>query len=239
MEENQDNITGREAYYLRAVAVRHSARRGRDLQKALVLLSRAEEALAEDRRRRDEKLYGGEIRFEAEKVSIYLCYHLFFLFLNEDLPSSTPEFDELQKLTDNLIGRLQSGSDWEIVVLYVGRSLLTIMLLILFLRYKFENAPMLISDIRKYSQMLNDNLNVEISPIPSFLVHVVNKIGRYFSLEEKQARKTLKKEILTLLNDMSIQDHALFPYDPELYRSLKELIANSAGFNQKIQEMKQ
>jgi len=220
----QWNISGREAYYLRAVTLRHSARRIGDLANLQSLLNKAEECLEEDRSRRNSKLPGGTVRFEAERISINLSYNLFNFFNEEILPENVPNLERMQGMVEQQLNQLGEKENDDRVKRNVERSLLTIMFMILFLRWEKEKMPLEPVYMRRYSDQFRENIKLENFDNISFLVEVVSMIAEWWTNYNKLERKKLRKKIQDLLHDYSIQNHTIFPYDVKLYHFLREIV---------------
>lgn len=94
--ERPPRISGREAAYLSAVALRHSARRSEDLENIRNLLDNAERCLRQDRGVRPS-LRAGDLRFPAERLALDLTYHLFKQFLGHTIPDSVRTLPRLQE----------------------------------------------------------------------------------------------------------------------------------------------
>ena len=110
ISDNTDfpRISGREAAYMRAVALRHGARRLENLNEVGRLIDEAERRLRLDRKERP-KLNAGEIRFEAERCALKLTYHLFALFLDSRLPEGLPDLAEVQRELRGCLGALTNS----------------------------------------------------------------------------------------------------------------------------------
>ena len=136
-------ISGREAAYLRAVALRHSARHVSDLSMVESLLDRADECFKRERYTWP-KLKGGEVRFEAERLALWLTYHLFGYFLNESVPRGIRPVGEVQEQIELLLKRIKSllnggNSEDRFVIRSVERNLLTNLFMTGLLRHRKES----------------------------------------------------------------------------------------------------
>ena len=105
-------ITGREAYYLRSVARRLTARSLHDLDDAEIDLNRARAALRESREGVPNHPIT-DVRFDAEKIALDLSRYLFLTFAGEE-PEWTagPEIlADLQRRIQVLLGRAEVELD--------------------------------------------------------------------------------------------------------------------------------
>jgi hypothetical protein len=228
------NITGREAYYLRAVALRHSAHSIGDLANVQSLITKAEECLEEDRRRRDAGLPGGEERFNAERLAINLSYNLFHILNAEALPDNVPNLEQMHEMIEHELNQLGTMKKDDQLKQNVERSLLTMMFMILFLQWEKKKSSSEQESMRCYIDQFRKNLKTDNSSKISFLVEVISRMVDWWTAGEKLERKKLRKEIQELLSDYSIQNHLLFPYDEKLYRFFRKIVESQQDSSQKL-----
>ena len=133
--ERPGKITGREAYYLRAMAQRLTARARADFDEAEDDLRRARVALERSRASDPAPPIGG-LRFDAEQAALDLSRHLFDLFA-EGASSQDPPPERLDPLQDRihvLLGRVDGELPHGGVRERVRRALLVNYLTCLILR---------------------------------------------------------------------------------------------------------
>lgn len=112
MHVNEDQsrlITGREAFYLKAVAGRHLARSVRDLGAALDSTVLAEQVLELEREHRGDELLEGDHRFRYERCSINVAAAMFEKFLHE--PGFGSKGMSIREMRDELDAILRSAPE--------------------------------------------------------------------------------------------------------------------------------
>lgn len=232
------NISGREATYLRAFSLRHSARNINDLVAPERLIEKAKECLSKDRqlnKEREKELPERDVRFEAEFLAISLCRHMFRLFKpSQGTNTALPSLEELQSAAEKMLGentdsllmglKNQDNDRW--IARNIERVLLSIVFMAAFLRVGKEKAniaPELMSHLfERYDQ----NINTEEKPsiaVPYQIRAIYLAAGAFLSTDEKK-KKQFRKYLEDHLIDSKIDDYSVFPYDVERFKSLRRFV---------------
>ena len=222
-------ISGREAAYLRAVALRHAARKASDLIEVASLLSRAESCLKQERVLRPE-LKVGEIRFPSERCALNLSYHLFHRFLYHDLPDDVPNLAHLQNEIDALLGRIGNISttprdlpreEW--INFVVQRNLLVNYFMVALLRFSKEGVEPKISTLRSRVAQLRINFERLGDELPrTFLVEAIFRAASWWSARPEE-RSMRQRELREHFQGTAIQDNSVLPYDRQRFQFLRDL----------------
>lgn len=227
-------ITGREAAYLWAVALRHSAKHTADLARVSLLLQQANVCFAVDREERPE-VEGGEIRFEAERLALWVTYHLFQRFLGEKLPDVVPTLAQVQ---DEIIALLQEKvvamlerldehhQERRLIARIVERNLLTNLFTIALLRWD-QGESLDPIKLRPLFARYDTNLrSSERPPIePSFLVQSIYLAAGFCTASDDQEKEHLRQRLSNELTETNIVAHTVFPYDPGRFLFLRNLVS--------------
>lgn len=223
-------ISGREAAYMKAVALRHSARRSGDLNEVGRLIDEAERRLEVDRNERPT-LNAGEIRFAAERCSLNLTYHLFAHFVNFRLPEGLPDLAEIQTEVRQLLGRLNDCGGKPIVLLTVERNLLTNLFMTALLRRGMLHEPLEPGELRREFERFTANIDRNTTPPIelSFLVKAIYSAAGWWVSEDPREKRRFRRALADQLSDEAIKEYAIFPYDALRFGFLRGLAAASAG----------
>jgi len=222
------NISGREATYLRAVAMRHNASSVKDLDKLAPLLDEAEKCLAIDRGNRPG-LPGGEIRFKAERLAIYWCYHMFRLFLGKETPSENvvPTLAQLQEKVEALLNELEEIEIDKRIVRKVERSLLTNLFMTALLRWgkgkeKIDMVPM-----RPYFDRFRNNFESKEtrSSEISFQIKAVYLAAGWWTTEDSKEKEQFQNKLISHLTDLDIQENSVAPFDKQRFEFLRDIVS--------------
>ncbi len=225
-----ENISGREAAFMRAVALRHSARHARDLVRVGDCLDQARDRLARDREHCPE-LEGCEIRFAVEQHALHLTYHLFDLFLRQHPPIAVPALAEVQAGVETMIGQLDTCPTAPFVCRCVERRLLVNLFSIALLRWGKLNEPLDPQGYRWAFDRLARNLEDTTQPgiEVSFLVQTLFLAARWWTAGDRTEKRRARRELSQLLNDEAIREYAVMPYGRQRFRFLRDLVEGSRG----------
>lgn len=165
------DISGREAYYLQAVATRTSARVVSDLGHVKKMIDDARACLATESEKRPELSRLG-IRFDAEELALGLTYRLFHVFEDSEIsakmaPALSELQDEMSKLQIEVQRRLDGLRDdhedrW--FLRNVERNLLINLFMTLLLRSGKQREPNEPGHFRETFRRLENNINSEEKP---------------------------------------------------------------------------
>lgn len=232
------NISGREATYLRAVALRYAASSVEDLIEIIPLLDQTRKFLDQDRKNRPY-LLAGEIRFRAEYLSFYLACYQFEYYLSQKIPKlireTLPDFDllinKIDKLlmdtTDTLLSETDENEIW--VTRNVERRQLKNYFTALELKMVKENTIEIPPKIKEYFIRFDKNLESKASPQIdiSYLVQTSFKFAKwlyYRNSENKSSYNKTRKELEQWLNDNNIDQFKVSPFDKPRFLELRKFI---------------
>lgn len=226
--DRESKISGREAYYLQAVARRHQIRTVDKLPEVGELLDKAARCLARERQTRSG-LLTGDIRFAAEKCALHITYHLFQQFLKEKIPESVPTLGiietELKSLLDLNAEYLSASSEakqW--VALNVERNLLTNLFMVALLQYERKTTfpQELVGYFKRFEDNIQTNVGMEI-PV-TFLVNSVYGMALWWKETDPREKKKIRDKIQGFLSDGDIERKAVMPYDKARFSFMRSLV---------------
>lgn len=220
-----EQISGREAAFLRAVALRHCARRIEDLGPVAVLLEKAEKAYKRDLAGHPG-LKAGPERFRAEYLALLLTYHLFARLLNSKVPTTVelPSLADLLLSIDAALASLAQSTGRSDVVLYTQRNLLVNWCMTAFLLFDEEGADHCPKGLAQHLSALEDNLkDPEKSFPPSYYVEAVRHVAAYL-IAEPGHRKARREQALRHLRADWAKDHSVMRYDEQRFAFLRDLV---------------
>ncbi len=221
--DKPERVSGREAAFLRAVALRHSARSVTDLSAIVKLLDQAEAAYERDRANY-APLKAAPCRFNAERLALFITYHLHRTMLKARIPDSIPSLGSIQGKLVEAIDILRTSEERENVVLSIERSLLTSWYMTVLLRFTDEDMPLPITDCAVYLGALEDNiLRIGGGLVPSFCVETIRKIGTLLLAKDQGRKNAARKDVLEWLSQKNIDLHSVMRYDAERFWFLKKL----------------
>lgn len=222
-------ISGREAAYMRAVALRHDARRLHDLAEVARLIDEAERRLLLDRKDRPT-LNAGEIRFEAERSSLNLTYHLFALFMDYRLPEGLPNLAEIQNELQRLLERLNHCAAKPIIFVTVERNLLTNLFMTALLRRGKLHEAVEPGEFRPDFGRFEANIKTTMMPPIklTFLVQVIYSAAGWWISEAQKEKRWFRRALINELSEDAIKNHAVFRYDIQRFRFLRDFVTASA-----------
>lgn len=223
------NVSGREAAYLRAVALRQSARHVRNLESVETMLTLAEKCLEQDRQSKPE-LDAAPIRFLAERVALHLTYQLFSIFQKEKIPEAVPTLGQIEEDAKALLSKLDN---LKIIDPWISRNVVRNLLVNLFMSallrtYKQGEEVDASSFRRMYDQMRN---NIESNSDPeievSYLVHAIYAAAGLWTAGTREEATGFKRQLRQLLMPNEVQEHSVMPYDIKRFMFLSELTAKA------------
>ncbi|MHB1620510.1 MAG: hypothetical protein ACYCTY_11115 [Sulfuricella sp.] len=221
----EKRISGREASYLLAVALRHVSTNVGDLKPVSYLLDQANECLKKDKQG-CSGLKVSAIRFDAERVALALTYHFFQRFQGEILPAEVLPLVSVEEKARQLLACLDREEKPDIRHI-VERNLLTNLFMSVFLRLGnlVGNETDDREALRSYFEQFRVNLSENGEVIrKTFLVKSVYLVAAWWMTEEKRQKKACLREIQLFLNEDNIQANKVMPYDIPRFRFLRQLI---------------
>lgn len=219
----QSPISGREAAYLLAVALRHSASCISDLEGVAALLTQAEKCLIKDKTERP-KLSVRSTRFEAERVALALTYHLFHHFQGEVLPDDVPTLSQISTNARYLLDGMDKEQD-KVVRMHTERHLLTNLFMVALLEKEQTNGQSLIT-LKPYLEQLESNLKCSATP-STFLVATTQAVTACLLEQDAQKKKSLQRKAKNFLNDQDIEAAIVMPYDLARFHFFRKLLEMS------------
>lgn len=222
--ERPSKISGREAAYLRAVALRRCSRSVEDLAPIDELLSRAERASQSD----FDECPGlrGACRFEAERYALYLSYHCYGIFLNQTIPSSIPNLDTIHTDIEKLLVKIECSQERKEIKNYTEHALKIDWFVILFLRSFSEDVQYKLQQANDYYKALKEKIGTKNSySTKSFYTQMIFKISEWFVEQNLDKKMKLKHIILKeLFNNDKIEKYSVMRYDKKLFEKIKNMI---------------
>ncbi|BAO43043.1 hypothetical protein [Thiolapillus brandeum] len=217
-------ITGREAYFLLAVAVRHSSKKLGDLTDAREYLSMARRLVVEEGHHDRNK----DVRFESELLAIDLTAHLFMAFKGDKQAKDIPSLKELQHSAIAQLEELKSGVEPdEIIRVATERNLLTNLFMLTFLRVFGYGEPVDKAELTPWLAYFKKNIDGKNGQVPrlSTLVDIIFHMAVWFLSEDgnKEEKKRNRKSAMKLLEARSVRDYVM-PYDKKRIRFFKQCL---------------
>lgn len=221
-------ITGSEATYLLACALRHDAKSAADLTRWKVGDCLVE---AGQRKAREPGHDSFDVRFVAETIALNITYHHFRLFKNEPFPTKgVPSLGECQKELLRLLEPLYRGMAEENpnIGLAVERQTLTNLFIVLLLRqYKQgEATPEKGIDIRTWLQRFKDAVwpeGVATGSSATCLTRAVFLVaGWRYGGEADKAEHA--RQIHDTYASQKLERCYVMAYDKERYQFLRDII---------------
>lgn len=230
-ESGDKRLSGREANYLKAITLRHTARNAASLDKIDGLIDRALDCLEEDKKNHKE-LEVWPIRFEVERTSAELAFSLFDIFLQSGSHNNLRSLGEIQttfqgylKLSDDVKSRMDP---W--IYLNIERKLLTNIFMTALLRvFKNEeesvDTTVMASLFERFESNVSDDKPPEIGI--SYLVKVVHSASKICL---GHGSKAFARKTIALLSDPAIDEASVMPYDKQRFEFLRGLIEDRSRF---------
>jgi len=219
------NITGHEASYLLAVALRHDSRSTDQLGQVDELLTQAYQRLATEKIA--EKDF--DVRFDSERLALFLTYHLYRIFLNQPVPDDLLSLADCQDQLIKLLYRMDEEEKDDRVKFITERQILTNLFMVVLLR-KFNekediNINLLSPFIGRFEKNINpgDDLGIPI-PRVTFLVKTVYRASTYLIASDTEEKRRIAKNMLRDLTSDSIAKQSVMPYDEQRFSFIREIL---------------
>lgn len=245
-EVKHDRISGREAAYMRAVALRHCARCVADLEPVLPMLEEAEKRSKRDIEGRPD-LQAGQIRFAAERPALWLTYHLFGRFCDSKLPESLPSLPQVHTELESVLNALDdfvvlAGKYHEEenvendnkskrmlwIARNVERNLLTNIFTIALLRCGMPGESLDRESFRGLFKRFRANMEAidDQAIYQSFLVSSVYNAAAWWMADDAKEKRDCRKTIEQILTDPAIKENSVLPYEEQRFRFLRDLVCS-------------
>lgn len=221
--KGHEPITGNEAAFLLAWAIRQNA-------KSVDQLSEARESLdnAKSYKLKATNDDSADIRYESESIALDLTYQLFRIFGEKEIPAHVPSLALCQDRIITLLEDLEQTKDIEdYILLTVKRQLFAFLFCTLLVREFKENEGLSEKEkqrvllwLPKFKTFLDNNEKCLITCFtqPIYLVT--------FSLYGPESERSEYAKVATeILNEARINYCQVMPYDTELYSFYKNIVA--------------
>ena len=224
-ESDDERLSGREAYYLKAITLRHTARNAAGLDEIGDLIDSALSCLEEDKKNHEE-LKVWPIRFEIEQTSVKSAFSLFAIFRQSDSNNNRRSLEEVQtafqdhleKLSDDVKSHMDR---W--IYLNIERNLLTNIFMTDLLRvFKHEESVETVamaSLFDRFESNVNDDSSQKIGI--SYLVNVVYSVSKIWL---GHGSKTFVRKTRMLFSGQAIVDASVMPYDKQRFEFLRGIV---------------
>jgi len=232
--DRPERISGREAAYLRAVALRHSARRAADLAPVGPLLDQAEAAYAQDIKKRP-KLKAAPCRFKAERLALFLTYHLYHIFhrsgrkgsrmsVSKNVPPLPDLVEQLEQASREIINSTEKPE----VILYIERNLLVNWLMASLLWIKTEDIAPGRDVFEERYVALQKNIEQGKDKVPvSFYEEAILRVSSWYLEKTPHDKKARRRSVEEWLDLGAVENHCVMPYDLKRFEYLRELTLKS------------
>ena len=230
-ESGDKRLSGREAYYLKAITLRHTARNAAGLDKIDGLIDRALACLEEDRKNYEE-LEVWPIRFGIEQTSAQLARSLFAIFCKSISNNNLQSLEEIQAAFQAHLAQLSDDVKSQMdpwIYLNIERNLLTNIFMTALLRvFKNEesvNTVKMASRFEKFERNVNDDNCQKIGK--SYLVNMVHSVSKICL---GHGNKAFARKTRSLLSDLAIDDNSVMPYDKQRFKFLRGVVEGRLRF---------
>ena len=222
MPKDLEPITGNEAAYLLAWAIRHTMSNSTQLGDAQQYLQGA--------RLRRAKATGGDgadIRYDSESLAIDVTYHFFRVFSGETIPVDIPTLIQCQERSLELLKSIDlDKSEEEYIRITIKRQLITYLFCTIFLRQFKDGETITEQEMQEVLKWLPEFETILVSAqhrILNSFTHPVYLVASYLygSAERKKEYALAAKDIL---GGRERQYSYVMPYDEELYGFFGDLI---------------
>lgn len=220
--EGSEPITGNEAVYLLAWAIRHDAKSASQLHKARRYLEEAQP--------RKAKATGGDgsdIRYESESIALNITYHLFHLFSSEKIPKDIPTLLQCQEKAIELLRKIKKneGEEKEIGII-VKKQVMAYLFIALFLRQFKEKETLNEQEMREILKWLPRFKAIleceEPRTVTCFTQPIYLVASSLYGPTKK--RKRCGQAAKDFLNPKKVRRCFVMPYDESLYGFMMDVV---------------
>lgn len=235
------DISGREAAYFSAVAVRNNAKKIADLNEAERWLDIAEECWKSDKQNRPG-LNVSTLRFTAERLSLAMANECFKIFTTDhsDKDSKIQALKLLEQKFGLLLKDVLQELDRKSSVpdtndeheFWINKNLekrIVVNLLMAALIRKFffneEFSEQDWQNTRNYHALLSANIKVNMRPQInySYLYNIVWLLSKMWIDKDKGARREAERQ----LSEVAIDNFSIMPYDKQRFSFFRQVIAQA------------
>ena len=230
-ESDDERLSGREAYYLKAITLRHTAQKAADLYEIDGLIKSALDCLEEDRKNYEE-LEVWPIRFGIEQTSAQLARSLFAIFCKSISNNNLQSLEEIQAAFQAHLAQLSDDVKSQMdpwIYLNIERNLLTNIFMTALLRvFKNEesvNTVEMASLFKQFEWNVNADNCQKIGK--SYLVNMVHSVSKICL---GHGNKAFARKTRSLLSDLAIDDNSVMPYDKQRFKFLRGIVEGRLRF---------
>lgn len=212
LPEGYEPVTGNEAAYLLAWAIRHNVKTASQLRTARGYL--------EEAGRRKAKATGGDgtdIRYRSESIAVDMTYHLFRLFSQETIPTDVPTLAQCQKRILKLLRILElDKQEKEYIRLTVKKQLLVYLFCALLLRQFKDKETGMEQEILQWLPQFKVILEREGHRTKTCFTQPAYLCTCYLYGTKEQQKECLRVA-RDILSKKRVQRCYVMPYDEALY----------------------
>ncbi|MBF0336853.1 MAG: hypothetical protein HQL05_03395 [Nitrospirae bacterium] len=220
--KDHEPITGNEACYLLARAIRHTIKTS---EKLSTVKKYMEEAKTRKVRATGEEF---DFRYESEFIGIDMTYHFFRIFIEEEIPEGIPDLSQCQSKIIGLLENPQIDKGEEYICITVKKQLLVYLFYALLLRQCKDNEPGIEEEAKKVAEKwlpVFDSilgLDSEVCRTITCFTHPVYLAAKHYYKYVPQVKDCSKiPEDITIDN---IKDYYVMYYDERVYDLFIDII---------------
>lgn len=220
-------ITGNEAAYLLAWAIRHSVKNVEMLEKAIYYLKEAVkrkiEAVGGD---------GTDIRYSSEYIAIYMTCHFFRIFKKQTFMGEVPSLEECHNRIIQLLNQLNQDRDEEEHIRKTVQKQLFVYLFCSYLLRRFKEKSHVLPEQEREVLNLLPNfqrlLESQEPPTKTCFTQPVYWAACSTLSEDTEKKKECQRETERIFQkeEIYLRRCSVMPYDEELYGFLYNLVCN-------------
>lgn len=221
--KGHEPITGNEAVYLLAWAIRHDAKTASQLHKARLYLEEAQPLKA-----KATGSDGTDIRYESESIALDMTYHFFRLFSREVIPKNTPTLAQCQEKALKLLRKIEKDEDEEEeeIRIIVKKQGMAYLFYALFLRQFKEKETVNEQEMREILTWLPRFKAIldckEPRTVTCFTQPIYLVASSLYGTKTK--RKRCEQAAKNILTPEKVRRCFMMPYDEALYGFLMDIV---------------
>jgi hypothetical protein len=229
--EDKKNITGREAWYLLAVAKRHQIRKVPDLKDVSNSLDEAEKCLKKERIFRSD-LLKGDYRFASERIALDVGYRLFERFLEEDIPETVRTLGQIEVEIKDLVEKnaVPLSSETNEKARWVQRNVERRLLVNLFMvaLLQARGSQPFPEALQPYFQQFKCSVEIGDTQEPhipnTFFVDSVFFVTCWWRETDLKEKQRLRDKVAHYLREDDIKLNLVMPYDSHRFTYLRNFV---------------
>ncbi|KJU83481.1 hypothetical protein MBAV_004323 [Candidatus Magnetobacterium bavaricum] len=222
--EGHEPITGNEACYLLARAMRHTIDTSEELPIVKIYMNEAKSRKVEATGKEFD------VRYESEFIGIDMTYHLFKAFGKESIPYTVPNLSHCQSKIIKLLENPKIDEEEDYIMISVKKQLLVYLFYALLLRQCKDKEPGIKEEAKKIAEdwlpvfdvILNSD-SKECRTVTCFTEPVYLAAKHYYKHVPKD---NICGKIPEKINRDNIKDYYVMPYDKAFYAFLLDIIAD-------------